>query len=373
MGGAAEDRVIETFLEMAPIHGPSKDEGAVAAWLQARLDAAGIPWRMDGAGERIGGTTGNLIADIPASPGREGERLAFSAHMDVVPPGCCSAPAIRDGYIVSEGDTVLGTDDRAGVAAILVAAEGWAAGEPHPAARLIFCVSEETHLEGSRALDDDALEGCDLAYVVDSATPVGNLVVETPTCSQFEAAFEGWPAHAGICPEEGRSAVQMAARAIDRMRLGRLDEDTTANVGLLEGGSAGNVVPAAAKISGECRSFRHETVGELLASFEAACREAAEAFGGKAHFRQEEGFRAYRHARGDVVLERAWNACERAGFEPMLGRTGGGSDANTFNERGVPAINLGTGITGNHTPDEKIAVTDLQGMVRILRAIADGG
>jgi len=372
--GTGGDRLLETFLELAALPGPSRKEGPVAAFVAGRLRRAGISCRVDGAAERIGGETGNLIADLPAGPGCEGPRLLFAAHLDVVPPGRCEAPAVRDGHVVSESGTVLGADDRAGVAALLVAAEGWAAGEEaHPPLRLIFCVAEEVHLQGSRALDADALEGCAFAYIPDSSTPLGNLVVESPTCATFQARFRGRPAHAGICPEEGRSALQMAARAVDRMTLGRLDGETTANVGLLEGGSAGNVVPERASLQGECRSFRHERVQVLLEEFETACREAASTFEGEVSWSSEEGFRAYRHERGDEVLERAWRACERADLRPRLGRTGGGSDANSFNERGVPAINLGTGIRGNHTPDETVSVADLEGMLRLIREIARGG
>lgn len=372
--GGGPSAVLEMFLEMAVLPGESLREREVVRYVAGRLDRLGIGWREDGAAARIGGNAGNIIADLPPSEGREGEpRIVFSAHLDVVPPGRCESPALRDGMVVSDSGTVLGADDRAGVAAILTAAGAWTDGAAsHPPVRLIFCVAEEVHLRGSKALDADALEGCAVAYVPDSASPLGNLVAETPSAATFCAVFEGRAAHAGLAPEAGRSAVRMAARAVDRMPQGRLDEETTANVGEIAGGTATNVVPARASLRGECRSFRHERVEELLAVFEETCREAAAAFEGRLGWTSEVGFRAYRHARGDEVIERAWRACERAGVEPRLGRSGGGSDANAFNECGVPAINLGTGTAANHTPEERISAADLEGLVRLIREICAG-
>lgn len=374
-GDPATERVLATFLELAPLPGPSRAESAVASYVTARLEQAGLVWREDGAAARIGGDTGNLIADLPGSEERRDDpRIVLSAHLDVVPPGRCEAPAVRDGWVVSGSDTVLGADDRAGVAAILEAVDDWASGgASHPPVRLIFCVAEETHLQGSSALDEAALHACALAYVPDSASPLGNLVVETPSCATFEARFRGRPAHAGLAPEKGRSAVQMLARAIDGMRLGRIEEDTTANVGSVEGGDATNVVAATAGLRGECRSFRHERVEDLLAGYEETCRRAAEAFGGTAQWHSEVGFRAYAHERRSPVVDRAWRACERLGIEPRLGRSGGGSDANAFNERGVPAINLGMGTRDNHTCEERIRLEDLVGLYRLLREIVQDG
>jgi len=266
---------------------------------------------------------------------------------------------------------ILGADDRAGVAVLLEAARAWASGAPHCPLRIVLTISEERGMLGARDLDDALLRDCAAGYVLDSSTRAGTLIARTPTSLRFHARFLGRAAHAGIRPEEGRSAIQMAARAVDRMALGRLDAETTANVGIVEGGVAGNVVPPEARLRGESRSFRAGRAEGVVGEAERVCREAAAAFGGKVEWGAQVAFRSYVHERGAPVVERAWRAAQRAGLAPRLADSGGGSDANVWNERGLPVLNLGCGVTGNHSPEERIPICELEALLRLVLAIAE--
>ena len=253
----SDDRLLETFLDLVRIDSPTGSEAACAAYCAGALREIGFDVRFDDSASVTGSDTGNLIALLPGTVGRT---LAFSAHLDCVEPCRGVEARIVDGIVVSAGDTVLGSDDKAGPAAAIETARRLAErGGPRPALKMLFTVQEEVGLVGAKALDP-ADVGCDLCLVLDADGAPGGIVIAAPTHYTFFAEFTGRASHAGVAPEKGVSAIRMAADAISHMRLGRLVAETTANVGSIKGGGATNVIAARCEMTGECRSLDPGTV-----------------------------------------------------------------------------------------------------------------
>jgi tripeptide aminopeptidase len=241
---------------------------------------------------------------------------------------------------------------------------------PHAGIELLFTPKEEVGLQGAKAFDSDRLEA-GVGFVFDHAAPIGEVMLGAPHARGLEVTMRGRAAHAGIAPEEGRSAIAAAARAITDFRLGRLDDETTANVGLIEGGTAKNIVPDRCSFSIDVRSHDERKLADLVQELLETITFAAALEQCEAETTVEESYRGYRFARGDLPVRMACAALEREGFQPHLALGGGGADANIFNERGRPCVNLANGMTAIHTPDEHIAVADLERMVDVTLALVD--
>lgn len=359
-------RLLETFLDLVRIESPSGFEAAAADYCRRELETAGCRVWFDGAAEPTGSDTGNLIGELPGTvPGV----LALSAHLDVVEPCRDIRPVITDGVIHSTGPTVLSADDRVGLAAAIETVRRVAErGEPHPTIRILFTVQEEVGLHGAKQLRATDV-ACDLCVVLDADGTPGGIVVGAPTHYTFCAEFHGRASHAGVAPEQGISAITMAANAIAAMELGRLDDHTTANVGSIRGGRATNVVTARCDITGECRSLDRDRVESVRSAMDEAMRVSAEKAGGTvdlAWHLEYEGFECSQDSQG---IELVSAAIRDAGREPSTYRTGGGSDANVLAAMGVPTLALACGMTGVHGTDEQITVDDLQVLTRICEAV----
>jgi tripeptide aminopeptidase len=354
--------VLPLFLELAAIPSPSGDEEAVAGRVRAYLRALGIESDADAAG--------NLLARLPAT--EEGGRPIFlCAHLDTVPPSGPIEPVVEDGIVTNGAATILGADDKAAVAVLLEATRLLLAeGRPHAGLELLFTTREETGLEGAFAFDASRLQA-ELGFVYDYSGSLGEVVVAAPYGRALDVLFTGRPAHAGINPEDGRSAIVAAARAISDLRLGRLDDETTANVGLIEGGSALNVVPAHCRIAVEARSRDERKLAELLQEMLDCFSFAATISECEVEATVEDKYRGYRLAADDPALVLARTALERAGFAPREVAVGGGSDANVFNERGLHCVNVANGMANVHTAEEHIAVADLEAMVGVTLELVD--
>ncbi len=361
-------RVLDTFLDLVRITSPTRREAAVAAYVAAALEEAGCDVRFDDSREGTGSDTGNLLATLPGTA--PGPVIALSAHMDCVQPCEGVEPVITDGVVRSAGETVLGGDDKAGIAAIIETVRRLHEGETaHPELRIILTVGEEEGLLGAKALTaDDA--AADLCLVLDGDGPVGGIVIGAPTHYTFEAVFTGRAAHAGLEPEQGVSAIRMASAAIDRMHLGRIDGQTTANIGTIAGGTATNVVAPQCTVTGECRSLDPARAEEVRAGLDVALHEGARVHGGMVDVTWElayGGFSVDESAPAVGLLERA---CREAGIEPRCFRTGGGSDANVIAGLGVETLVLSCGMTKVHSVEEELAVAELDRMVELLLALA---
>jgi len=363
--------VLTLFMELAAIPSPPGEERAVADRVSAYLEELGLEVEEDDAGGRIGSTSGNLLARLPATTSNGGEPIFLCAHLDTVPPIGPLEPVVEDGVVRNSGGTILGADNKAAVAAMLHAVSRIVEeSRPHAGIELLFTPKEEVGLQGAKALDASRL-GAAIGFVYDQGAPVGDVILGAPYASNVEVVLHGRAAHAGMAPEEGRSAIAAASRAIADLRLGRLDEETTANVGLIDGGTAKNIVPDRCSFSIDVRSHTEEKLSDLVREMLESITFAAAFEQCEAETTVVESYRGYRFARGDRPVELACAALERVGVQPRLGLTGGGADANVFNERGKACVNLANGMMEIHTPDEHIAVADLGRMVEVTLALVE--
>ena len=363
--------VVGLFTELAAIPSPPGSEREVADRVAAYLRDLGLDVSEDDAGDRIGANAGNLLARLAPSSANGGTPIFLCAHLDTVQPTGPLEPVVEDGVIRNAGGTILGADNKAAVAAMLEAVRLiLSENRPHAGIELLFTPKEEVGLQGAKAFDSDRLEA-GVGFVFDHAAPIGEVMLGAPYARALEVTMRGRAAHAGMAPEEGRSAIAAAARAITDFRLGRLDDETTANVGLIQGGTAKNIVPDLCSFSIDVRSHDERKLADLVQEMLETITFAAALEQCEAETTVEESYRGYRLTRGDLPVRMACAALEREGFEPRLALGGGGADANVFNERGRPCVNLANGMTAIHTPDEHIAVADLERMVDVTLALVD--
>jgi tripeptide aminopeptidase len=365
----AGDRLVATFCELVRIDSVSGEEAAVARRCADALQALGFTVVFDDAGPGAGSEIGNLFATLPGTvPGAL--RLILSAHMDTVEPGRGIEPVVgEDGVIRPAGDTVLGADDKAGIAAILEACTRVVeSGAPRGDIQVLLTVCEETGLRGAKAMDRSLLDG-DLAIVLDAAGEPGGIVSAAPTHSTFRAEFHGVAAHAGVEPEAGRSALVAAARAVAAMRLGRIDERSTANVGVIEGGSATNVVAPEALVTGECRSRDAATHDALQAEMDAALKAAAAETGVTVDVAWTCEYRGYTVDPDGAPYLLVAAAAADAGLTPRPHPTGGGADSNILAAEGIPVIALSSAMRGPHSREEHLVVSELHELTDLVIAI----
>ncbi len=361
---------LELFLELAALPSPPGEERAVADRVTAYLRELGLEVEEDDVGPKIGSNAGNLLCRLPGRA-NGGTPLFLCAHLDTVPPQGPLEPVVEDGVVRNAGGTILGADNKAAVAAMLEAVRQiFQERRPHAGLELLFTQKEEVGLRGAGAFEHTKLEA-ELGYVYDQAAPIGQIILGAPYGRTISARFHGRAAHAGMVPEEGRSAIAAAARAIADLRLGRIDEQTTANVGLITGGSARNIVPEWCSFEAEARSHDERALADLVQEMLDTMGFAASL--GDCTLETEIGvtYDGYRLRDQDPVVQLAARALRQCGFEVTTALTGGGADANVFNQRGIPCLNLANGMAEIHTADEHIAVADLDAMVDVTLALVD--
>jgi tripeptide aminopeptidase len=363
--------VLALFLELAALPSPPGEERAVADRVLDYLGALGLEADEDDAGAKVGSTMGNIFCRLEATGG-QGEPLFFCAHLDTVPPEAAIEPVVGEDEIVrNAAGTILGADDKSAVASMLEAAARLVEdGRPHPGVELLFTPKEEVGLLGAAAFDESRFVAR-LGYVYDHAGPIGEVILGAPHQQKVDIRFHGRAAHAGMFPEEGRSAIAAAARAIADLRLGRLDGETSANVGRIQGGTARNVVPEWCDVAAEARSHDERKLADLMREIVDTVTFAASLEECEVETQVSGLSRGYRFRRDDVPVQIAATTLERVGLEPSFILSGGGADANVFNERGLQCVNLANGMTDIHTPDERIAVADLEQMVDVTLALID--
>jgi tripeptide aminopeptidase len=361
--------VLDLFLELAAIASPSGEERPVADRVLGYLRDCGLTPDEDATGPEVGSTMGNVYVSL--EPTTDGEPLFFCAHLDTVPPSGELCPVVEDGIVRNAGGTILGGDNKAAVAAMLEAVRRvYEEGRPHAGIELVFTPKEEVGLLGAEAFDETRLSAR-TGFVYDQQGPVGEIVLGAPTQRSLQVKFHGRAAHAGMVPEDGRSAIAAAARAIADLRLGRLDEETSANVGLISGGTARNIVPEWCTFEAEVRAHDEQRLGDVVGEMLETIAFAASAADCEVETSVQESYHAYRFRRADVAVQLAADALTQVGYTPSYALTGGGADANVFNLRGLECVNLANGMTDIHTPDERIAVADLDAMVDVTLALLD--
>jgi tripeptide aminopeptidase len=359
---AEKERLAETFVRLCEIESPSGRELEIARAVRAELEPLGLEVAEDDTAAETGAGCGNLLARLP---GPDGARtVMLCAHLDTVPLADTVEVERTDGYFTNRRDAILGADNKAAVAVLVEVARRLAGGGAPVACELLFTTSEEIGLRGARAFDVSRLQS-DFGYVFDHATAIGEVILAAPTYYKVTADFSGRAAHSGIRPEEGRSAIVAAAKAIEAMQLGRLDPETTANVGRIEGGTATNIVPARCRIEAEVRSLDDEKATTKAGELVDALTWAASSTETDVDTRIEEQFRAYRMPQGEPCVVAAAAALRDCGVEPVYASTGGGSDANAFAAKGFRCLNVANGTEHNHTADERVSVWALERMLDV--------
>jgi tripeptide aminopeptidase len=362
--------VLDLFVELAAVPSPPGEERAVADIVTRYLRDCGLDVDEDDTSAETGSTMGNLYTHL--EPTTSGEPLLLCAHLDTVPPTASIEPVVDDDGVVRNGaGTILGADDKAAVAVMLEAARRTLAERrPHAGVELLFTPKEEIGLIGAYAFDHTRLNA-KVGYVYDQAAPIGTVILGAPSSRSLEVTFHGRAAHSGMHPEEGRSAIAAAARAIAEMRLGRVDELSTANVGTISGGTATNIVPEWCTFVAEARSHDEGRLADLIQEMQDAITFAAGVAECDVETRMRKSYRGYRFTRSDRAVALATAALERCGHPVSYELSGGAADANVFNERGLECVNLANGMAHIHTPDEHISVADLEAMVEVTLALLD--
>lgn len=345
------ERLRADFVRLCEIPSPSRRERAVADFVKGELDLA-----EDESGAETGSDAGNLYARLPGPEGAP--TVLFCAHLDTVPLTGPIEVAEEEGRYTNRFEAILGADNKAAVACFMGVARHFA-DDPPVGLEFLFTTCEELALAGAKAFDRGRLQA-DYGFVFDHASPIGELIVAAPTYFRVEAEFHGRAAHAGIRPEDGRSAIVAAARALERMELGRLDDGTTANAGRIDGGTAANVVPERCRVELEARSIDPENATRVVERMVDALTDAASDSECDVETHIEQQFRGYRIPRTAPPAAAAAAALERLGIEPQYVSTGGGSDANVFNAAGLPCLNVANGTMRNHEPDESVTVEALE-------------
>lgn len=363
-----QDRLINLFLDLVKIPSKPCDEKVVAAYIRSFLENLSYEVQEDDAGLKVGGNTGNLICRIPATaPGFES--IAILTHMDTVVPCEGIVPVLKEGIISVDSQTVLGGDDKAGIAEVLELVQSLADGQyPHGEIELVFTISEETYMYGSRHLDLSRLKSR-YALVLDEQGAPGAVINAAPFLYTMDIQCKGKAAHAGMCPETGISAIQIVSQAITQMRLGRLDNETTANIGMISGGHARNIVPEDVTLIAECRSLKLEKVTQQIEHMKSCLSLAAEEMGGTVQYDIRQSFPGYKLEESNYLVQLAHQSALELGLDSSIRHSGGGTDANILNHQNITSIVLSIGYREMHSSHEHVYVKDMTDSVHWLYSI----
>lgn len=353
------------FLDLVKLSSPSKEENLVSEYIKKYLSKyPELQIEEDNTGEIIGGNSNNLIVTLFGKK----RHILFDAHMDTVDPCEKVNPQINGDFITSDGTSVLGADDKSGIALMLELIDYLISEKiPHPTITFLFTVCEEKSLLGAKNLNSKYLENIDFAYILDGEGPIGTAIVKTPHGCKGNLKIIGKEAHAGVCPEEGINAFVLASEATSKLTMGRIDQDTTCNIGVAQGGTATNVVMGELNLQFEARSYEREKLEQLIEKVKLAFSETCLKHGGKFEESLRYGTPGYKLEEDSDILQPFKNACLKANVLCQGVSCGGGSNANVYEMRGTRAINLSTNMQNIHSVNEKIAIKDLEKMFDVLK------
>lgn len=365
-----KDAMADEFCELVQIDSLSGQERRFASVLQEKLEALGLSVHYDDAGEAIDGDTGNLWCRIDGNA-PDLPTLMLNAHMDTVKPGIDIEPSRNGDMLTSAGDTILGADDKAGITIILtVIRELLEDDGPRGDIQLLFTIAEETGLNGAKNVDYGTLEA-DFGLILDGGRTAGQVVTAAPSAMSMTYTVSGKAAHAGVCPEEGVNAIQACAAGIAAMDIGRMDDETTANIGLVEGGEATNIVAPLCSAQGEARSHDEDKLAAQAQNMRQAMQEACDEAGATVEIDESRSYTAFSFEDDDPLVQAALQAADNLGTEGETLKGGGGSDANVFNAHGIPSIILATGACSPHTIEESLNVAVMEECARWLQQTID--
>lgn len=359
-----KERIINEFMELVKVNSLTFKERKMADLLFSKLEGLGLKPFEDKSHDNFQGEAGNIIARLKGK--KEATPLLLCSHMDRVTPGEDINPVIKGNRIESDGTTVLGSDDAAGIVAILEVVRCIKENNlEHGPIEIIFTSAEEGGLFGSKYLNHKELKS-EMGYVLDAGGRVGNIANQAPGQNETWITVKGKAAHAGSDVEKGINAIQVASEAISYIDWGRLDEHTTSNLGLIEGGRATNIVCDFVNIKGEVRSKCQENldfytlnIGKLFAAVTAK-------WGAKLDFTWKNIYSPFSLDNDEYVIKLAVRAAWETGVKPVVKSSGGGSDANIFNAVGIPSVNLGIGTQKAHTTEEYIHISELVNLAQLV-------
>ena len=357
-------KLVKLFLELAQIDAVSRQERPVADYIIHYLSQLNMPVEEDDTGPKIQGNCGNLITR--RFPDQSGSSpVLLMAHLDTVSSTAQLKPVIEQGIIHSDGTTILGGDNRAGVALILyILTELATRNLSHRNLEIVFSVAEEVGMYGASHLDFSRIHSRE-GYVLDCSHKPGGYVAVTPTAIDFKVDFIGRAAHSGVNPDNGINALSMAIEVLANFPVGQLDSQTVSNIGIINGGTAINIVPERVSIVGEIRSFNQEKINSLRHQFEADFTGATQKYGGRIESNFATGFQGFK-LNHQTAVKRLEAAFIQLGLTPTPLTYFGGSDANVLNSRGITAVNLGIGVKNPHSYQEQIAIQDLVDVAQLL-------
>lgn len=351
-------RVVENFYKYIAIDSESKNERAIADCLKEDLVKLGFEVREDEAGNASGGNAGNVIGVLKGNPSKE--TILLSAHMDTVMPGVGIIPVCNDGIITSQGDTILGGDDKAGISCIIEGITKVVENkEDHGDIEVVFSISEEIGLIGVKNLDFSSISS-KRAYVFDSSGDIGGIITAAPSQTKIKVKVNGKAAHAGVEPEKGVSAINILADAISNMKLLRIDDETTANVGTIAGGTATNIVAECAEALIEVRSLSMDKLKQQNDHIIDELKKSANKFGGSVETTIDHLYPSFKLDDNEDIVTSIKAAMIKVGIESYTRSTGGGSDTNIYNSKGIKAVNINIGSSNVHSLKEQISVDSLE-------------
>lgn len=360
-----KDRLLNEFLELVQIDSETKDEAQIAEVLKQKMESIGFEVVEDDSASRNGHGANNLVATLRGTV-QNVPAIYFTVHMDTVVPGKGVKPEVRGGYVYSDGNTILGADDKAGIAALLEMIRSIQEQQmEHGDIQLVITAGEESGLVGAKEFDPSLLTA-EYGYAVDSDGKVGGIVTSAPNQAKLWTTVYGKTAHAGVAPEKGVSAITIAAKAIAKMKLGRIDTETTANIGRFQGGGATNIVCDEVNILSEARSIKKEKLSAQTEHMESVFQQVADSMGGKAETEVQIMYPGFQFDETAPVVEIAKKAAAKIGRPSPLLTSGGGSDANIFNGFGVPTVNLCVGYEEIHTKNERMPIEELEKLTELL-------
>jgi len=350
-------RLVKRFLDLVRIKSVSKSEKQAGEYVRKQMASMGIKCRSDRAGIRMGGDCGNIFVFLKGNV-KGASKVLLNAHIDTVTHEGSVKPVVRNGIIRSDGSTILGADCKASVAAILEAVlVVKKKAIPHGDIGLLFTVAEEIGICGAKCCAPSFLRA-DYGFVFDGGQ-VDQIINRAPSQVSFEAQITGRAAHAGTHPEDGINAIKVAAEAISKMKLGRIDSETTSNIGIISGGAARNIVAETVRITGEARSRNRAKLKRQMSKITDILTSTCKKHKASLRLKVEPSYELFEVKRSSEAVKLAEKAVKMIGLSPRLSATGGGSDANVFNEQGLPSVIMGVGFHNIHTSKEFIRVEDL--------------
>lgn len=362
-----QERMVQEFLELVKIDSLTLNERMMADVVRLKLEELGLVVEEDGAGQKIGGNAGNLFCTIKGS--RQVPTILLMAHMDTVVPGIGKKPRIEGNIIKTDGTTILGGDDVAGIECILEAVRVLKEEKiEHGDIEIAFTIAEEGGLLGAKNLDYSKIKA-KYGFVMDDGGKIGHVAVSAPSQNKIDMVVKGKAAHAGVEPEKGISAFQIAAEAITKMKLGRIDEETTANIGMIQGGHATNIICDRVEIKAEARSRDQKKLESQTNHMKECFEKAVRIYGGSFEFTSELMYPSFMIQETAGIIDILEKASRDEGLDLILESTGGGSDTNIINGKGIQAVDISVGMDKVHSVEEQICIDDLVKAAQFLVSI----